>query len=125
MKRIFLRSLAVLMIACLFISTVSGVTVKEKSETFTEIVIVDIDDAQKEQQIIATLNGDNLISPMNLLCIFGHSISQGTAIETNHRYWATAPRCRQTTYRVDYCTRSGCDYMKLTQTSQVAIRCCA
>ena len=125
MKRVFLRSLAFLMIACLFILTVSGFTVKEKSETFTEIVIVDIDDAQKEQQIIATLNGDNLISPMNLLCIFGHSMSQGSSITTDHRYWATSPRCRETTHKVVYCTRSGCDYMVITQLTQMAIRCCA
>lgn len=125
MKRALLKSFAILMIICLFISTVSGFNVKEKSETFTEIVVIDVNDIQKEYQIIATLNGENLISPMNLLCIFGHSLSEGRAITTDHRYWATSPRCRETTHKVVYCTRSGCDYMVITQLTQMAIRCCA
>ena len=127
MKRVFLRSLAVLMIACMFILTGGGFVGNDvgDDEGFTEIVIVDVNCCEKEQQIIATLNGEDLISPRSILCLFGHSMAQGTAITIDHRFYATAPRCRQTRHRVDYCTRSSCNYMVLTQTSQSRIHCCA
>ena len=112
------------MVACMFVITSGGVTAIENEEGFTEIIIEGVECCEKEQQIIATLNGENLISPMSILCIFGHSMAQTTAITTEHRFFAASPRCRQTRHRVDYCTRSSCNYMILTQTSQRAIQCC-
>jgi hypothetical protein len=125
MRKAFLKPVAVFMIACMFVLMCGGFTTKEKDEVFTEIVIVGVDCCEKEQQITATLNGEILISPANILCIFGHSLSEGRAITTDHRFWVASPRCRQTVHRVVYCTRSGCNHMVLTQLSQSRIPCCA
>jgi len=130
MKRAFLRSVAALMIACMLVLTGGGFTMGEVAvdvainDGFTEI-IVDVDCCENEQQIIALLNGEELMTPMSILCIFGHSMAQTTAVTIEHRFWAASPRCRQTTHRVNYCTRSGCNHMVLTQLSQVRIHCCS
>jgi hypothetical protein len=50
------------------------------SDGFTEIIVEGVDCCQKEQQIIATLNGEVLISPASILCLFGHSMAQTTVI---------------------------------------------
>jgi len=125
MKRVFLKSVAALMVVCMFALMSGDVTAIETEEGFTEIIIEDVGCCEKEQQIIDTLNGENLISPMSLLCIFGHSTAQTIVIETNHRFYATSPRCRETVHRVVYCTRSSCNHMVLTQLSQGRIPCCS
>jgi hypothetical protein len=132
MRKVFLKSVAALMIACMFVLTFGGFTAREVAvevainEGFTEIIVDGVDCCEKEQQIIALLNGGELMSPMSILCIFGHSMAQTTAIEINHRFWATSPRCRETRYRVDYCTRSSCNHMVLTQIGTPArIPCCS
>jgi hypothetical protein len=131
MKRAFLRSVAALMVACMFVLTFGGFTMGEVAvdvainDGFTEIIVDGVECCEKEQQIIALLNGEELMSPMSILCIFGHSVAQTTAVEINHRFWAASPRCRQTTYRVNYCTRSGCNHMVLTQLTQSRIQCCS
>ena len=127
MRRALLRSVAALMVACMFILIGGGFTTREVelSDSFTEIIVNGVDDSQKEQQIIAALNGEILISPMNILCIFGHSTAKGTAIGTQHRYYSSAPRCLRTNYDVTYCTRSGCDYIVYTQTGQGRVHCCS
>ena len=51
----------------------------------------------------------------NLLCIFGdHLKEKGAILKTEHNYYTTAPRCKLTTYHVEYCTRGGCDYYAIT-----------
>jgi hypothetical protein len=127
MKRVFLRSVAALMVACMFVLTFGGFTMREiaKNDGFTEIIIDGVDCCEKEQQIIALLNGEELMSPMSILCILGHSMAQGTSTTIEHRFWAASPRCRETRHRVDYCTRSGCNHMVLTQISQFRIQCCS
>jgi hypothetical protein len=126
MKRAFLRSVAALMVSCMFVLTFGGFTTREvaKSESNTEIIVDGVECCEKEKQIIAALSGEELMSPMSILCLFGHSMATGTAIEINHRFWATSPRCRETTYRVNYCTRSSCNHIVYTQLSQRAITCC-
>jgi hypothetical protein len=123
MKKVFLRSLAVFMVACMFVLTGGGFTVA-KDEIFVEIVVEGDIAREKAQLIIATLNGEEIISPRSILCLIGHSMAQTTAIYTEHRVWPNAPRCRRTTYRVDYCTRSSCNYIVYTQTSVMAVHCC-
>jgi len=127
MNKAFLKSLAVFMVVCILVLTGGGFTVREVAinDGFTEIIVYDEIDCDKAQQIIATLNGDVLISPASVLCIFGHSMSQTTVIEINHRFWATSPRCRKTTHKVDFCTRNNCNYMVTTQLSQFRIQCCS
>jgi hypothetical protein len=84
-----------------------------------EIVVAGDIDNQKVQQIINAISGDSNgfigIAPSSIACIFGHSMAQTTATETTHRVWATSPRCRRITYRVDYCTRSSCSHIVYTQ----------
>jgi hypothetical protein len=124
MRKTFFKSLAVFMAACMFVMIGSGFTAGN-DEGFTEIVVEGVDCCQKEQQIIDAINGEELIAPMNILCLFGHSMAQGTAVITDHRFWATSPRCRQTTYRVNYCTRSSCNHIVYTQLTQSRIPCCS
>jgi hypothetical protein len=126
-KRIVLRALTSLMAVCLTVLSVGAVSVGENfifEYDQKEIVVSGNIDEQKAQMIAFTLNGEISITPYSILCIFGHSISQGTATETTHRQYATAPRCLRKTYRVDYCTRSSCNHAVYTLTAQSAIFCC-
>jgi hypothetical protein len=73
--------------------------------------------AEKAEQIVRVISETPdkiLIQPFNILCLFGHSIQTGTILQTEHNYYSTAPRCKETTYFVEYCTRSDCDYFKIT-----------
>ena len=54
--------------------------------------------------------GEETEPSRNLLCIFGHSTTMGGITVTEHNYYSTAPRCKETTAKIEYCTRSGCDY---------------
>jgi hypothetical protein len=118
------------MIAYMFVLTFGGFTMGEVAvevsinDGFTAIIVDGVECCEKEQQIIALLNGEELMTPMSIFCIFGHSMAQGTSRTIDHRFWSSSPRCRETIHRVDYCTRSSCNYMVLTQTSQRAITCC-
>jgi hypothetical protein len=112
-----------------FMAIQMGATVIAEDEVIIEIVVEAVDCCQKEKLIINALNGDDsgfqAIAPMSIFCLFGHSMAQTTSITTEHRYWAAAPRCRRTTHRVDYCTRSSCNYVVMTQLSQNRITCCS
>jgi D-aminopeptidase len=131
-RKRFLKSFAILM--ALFMAVQLGNLVSaETDNSFTEVVVNDVVDVQKAELIVNLIKGEELptsefigiVPTANILCLFGHSMAQGTATEINHRYWATSPRCRMTRYRVDYCTRSGCDYMVLTQLGlPSALVCC-
>jgi hypothetical protein len=73
---------------------------------------------EKAEQIVKSIYGipDDMIQPFSLLCLFGHSIQTGSITTTEHNYYSTAPRCRETVSYVDYCTRSGCDYFVIKST---------
>lgn len=130
-KRAFLKVVACFVAATMFVLVGGGFTFSDVNkcrfvlEDDAEIIFEGIDCEYTEQAIIATLNGEVLITPNNILCIFGHSISTGTARVIDHRWWAAAPRCRSTLFDVQYCTRSNCDWMVMTQRSQSRISCCA
>jgi hypothetical protein len=129
-KRMFRKSLAFLMVALMVIQ-LGGMSFSVSDEGYTEIIIVCDVDCDKSQLIIDLLNAEtstsafNGIAPASIFCLFGHSMAQTTAVEINHRFWATSPRCRQTTYRVDYCTRSSCNHLVATQLTQIRIICCS
>jgi len=134
-KRAFLKVVACFMAVCMSVLMFGGFTFSDRNVSSdepiagccgeSEIIFDDIDCEETMQLIIATLNGEILITPNSILCIFGHSISTGTARVIDHRVWTAAPRCRETTYRVQHCTRSGCNHMVLTQLTQFRIHCCA
>ena len=71
---------------------------------------------EKLEQIVKAIYGvDGETEPSrNLLCIFGHNKATGTITTTEHYYYSTYPRCKETNTRVEYCTRSGCDYFTTT-----------
>jgi hypothetical protein len=108
----------------MFILTGSGFVITRTEESFTKVVVEGVDDISKVQLIIDTINGKEIITPRNVLCIFGHSTSRGTAYGYNCKVYATAPRCVKITYAVTYCTRSSCDYVTYTQTGSARISCC-
>jgi polysaccharide pyruvyl transferase WcaK-like protein len=118
-REVFRKSLAVFMMVCIFVQTVSGVN------TTKDIVIDKGVDKEKSQLIIAVLNSEEVITSRSIFCLLGHSIAQTTARETTHRYWATSPRCRQITYRVNYCTRSSCNYVTYTVIEDARVPCCS
>jgi len=129
-KRMFRKSLAVLM-AVLMAIQLGGMSFAVDDEGYTEIIIDCGVDCEKAQLITDLLNGEmptsefQPISPSSILCLFGHAWAQTGAIEINHKYWQNPTRCRQTTYRVDYCTRSSCNHVVMTQLTQIAIICCS
>jgi hypothetical protein len=129
MKRKFSRSLAGIMAVCMFALMSSGFTFSEvRDEGYTEVTVCcEVDDATT-QAIIDTINGEKstyrVMTPRSILCIFGHNMVRTTAIEINHNFWSTSPRCRETIWRVDYCIRNNCSHMVMTQVSQLRITCC-
>ena len=122
-KRMFAKPIAILMAVCMVIQLNGVVTAESVSN---DIVVTGVTDEQKVQLITDTINGEILISPFGIACLFGHSTAKGIAYETNHCYYTTAPKCRRTTYDVTYCTRSSCNYIVYTQIGATArISCCA
>lgn len=60
-----------------------------------------------------------------LICdLFGHKIETGTTSTITHKVRTTAPRCLETYYNYEICSR--CDeYSVMTKTGSVYIPCCA
>ena len=80
--------------------------------------------AEKLEQIIKSMYGIPAEKPIekgNILCIFGHSKANGKVIATEHNYYSTAPRCRETISTVEYCTRNGCDYFAVNGCDYFAV----
>ena len=123
-RKMFSKFVAVVMAVCVFVGFSTSATGETRIFGTKEIVINGDVDKEKSQLIIDAINGEGIISPRNILCIFGHSLTRTTVVEINHRYYSTAPRCRRVTYDVTYCTRSGCGYINYTVISTVAIHCC-
>lgn len=130
-KRMLRKSLAMLMAVCMAIQ-MGSMSFAASDEGYVEIVVDCNGNCEKEQMVANIFSGETstsefvgIVPTANILCLFGHSWAEGRSIVIEHRYWATSPRCRQTTYRVDYCTRSGCDRLDLTQLTQIRISCCA
>ena len=125
-RKLIGRPLAILMAVCLLSQTVGAVeSTRESDRIQKDIVVSDGIDKEKAELIISAINGDEITTTRNILCIFGHSTARGSAQETIHRQYASAPRCLRNTYDVVYCTRSGCNYMTFTLISQLRINCCS
>jgi hypothetical protein len=83
--------------------------------------------AEKAEQFVKTIfaEPDALsIQRVNILCLFGHSIHAGRIITVEHNIYPSIPRCLETIYSVEYCTRSGCDYFVTTGQTSRRIGCC-
>jgi hypothetical protein len=88
-----------------------------------EIIVCGNVDSQKAKTISENINGEGEVTTRGLYCtLFGHTLARMVVIETTHKYYATAPRCREIEYDVVYCTR--CDYTVWTEISNLRISCC-
>lgn len=69
--------------------------------------------AEKAEQIVNAMFGisDGLTIQRFASCS-SHTIQTGTIKAVEHNYYSTAPRCKETISRVEYCTKSDCDYFK-------------
>lgn len=72
---------------------------------------------EKAAMIISswTTNPDEKIEiiPTGLLCLFGHSIQQDSITQTYHNVSSTSPRCKEIHKKIEYCSRSDCNYSKV------------
>lgn len=65
------------------------------------------------------------VSICGLSCsLFGHSLTTSSATETQHNAYSTSPKCLKKTYKVEYCTRSSCDYITKELISSVRTSAC-
>ena len=82
--------------------------------------------AEKAEQAVKTIYGISngaAVQPFSILCWFGHSTQTGMFTATEHNYYSTAPRCKQTISNVDVCTRSGCDYITVRSQTVSRVGC--
>ena len=82
--------------------------------------------AEKLEQIIKMMYGiyaNTESTSRSILCIFGHSIQTGGVCATEHNYYSTAPRCKETNIKVEYCTRNSCNYFITTGQSISRVGC--
>ena len=125
-KKMFRKSLVILMAVSLLVQLIGvSFATERRTDSYVDVVVDGNIDKEKAQLIIDTINGEDVVAPRSILCVFGHSLAQGTALETTHRYYSATPRCRQVTYRVNYCTRSSCNYITYTVIGENRIHCCA
>jgi hypothetical protein len=126
------RKKFLLMLIMVFISAVTLMTLQATAvsgETTLDNIEYSSEDipAEKLEQIVKSMYGISDEKPMekgNVLCIFGHSKATGTTKTIEHRYYSTAPKCKETFSHIDYCTRSGCDYYVIVGQSINRIVCC-
>ena len=123
-KKRFLKPFAVFM-AILMLASLATMSGAANNNTKPNIIIGDDVPADKVDLIIATINGEVLISPHSILCLIpGHNLATTTVRAVTCKVWATAPRCREVTYRITYCTRTGCNYAVSTIIGEFRIHCC-
>ena len=95
-----------------------------------EVIIEDVSISQAKMQFIADYiaeeshNTNEEVSPCGIACLFGHSITTTTAKETSHNAYSSSPKCLVNNYKVEYCTRSSCDYIKKDLTSSYRTASC-
>ena len=124
MKKRSKRILLLIMVFTLMLTTLPANAVSREARY--DSIEYSSEDIPKEklEQIFKAMNGISDSSeenPRSILCIFGHSKATGTIRTIEHRYWATAPRCRETISAFEYCTRNSCDYFIITRQNN----CCS
>lgn len=90
-----------------------------------EITLPNNIEAHKAELIAKRIAGitDDNITTMGIACLFGHDKAYAYATETEHYYYSTFPRCRKSSYQVEYCTRSSCDYCVYTLIDTTSAAC--
>jgi len=123
-KRLF--TLIVVIISASLITT-------SQAATISSLNIGDIDysyegeiSAGKAEQIVKSLFAlpdETAIRSFSIFCIFGHSIQTALIITTEHNFYTTVPRCKQTHSSVEYCTRDSCSYYRVTDERVIRVGC--
>ena len=83
--------------------------------------------AKKAEQLIESILVDASAATsqsFNIFCLFGHSIQTGTIKVTEHKYYADYPKCKVTTFYIEYCTRNGCEHFVTKNESVSRVGCC-
>ena len=63
------------------------------------------------------------VQPASLTCtLFGHDLVSEYVYSTDHKVRSTQPRCKQSTYVIDTCSR--CDYTDVERVGSEYIECC-
>lgn len=120
MRKHFKLALAGLVVMSMIFTPVIALSPQDslKNPIGGDIEVVILDEtipSEKADFIKAKLSGtaysnENVISPMSIFCLFGHSTSKATAIKTTHSYYSSSPRCKVETYNIEFCDRSSCGY---------------
>jgi len=121
----FLLLLMIAIIGTVILMTLQATAVSSDKLDIIEYSSEDIS-AEKLEQIVKSMCGisdEKSIEKGNVLCIFGHSKATGVIKTTEHNYYSTAPRCKETISNVEYCTRSGCDYFVTTGQTTFRVGC--
>ena len=123
-KSLLIAIVAFISVVVLMIQQVSAVSdVKIRSKEYFSVDIT----KEKLEMIVKSMNedSDNAETPRgNLLCaLVGHSKATGEITTIEHNYYSTAPKCRETISKIEYCTRSDCDYYVVTSQTINRLTC--
>mgnify|MGYP003294766026 CR=1 FL=1 len=74
-------------------------------------------------QRIAGIDSSSTQTARGLTCtLFGHDYEYTTVTKITHKYYSSAPRCLEETYRVGICSR--CDDSTQTLEASIRLYCC-
>jgi len=125
-KVILILAIIILITTSLTVFAYDGHEHDEKCECeYTEITYKDITEEKAQPIVNFILGHEDPLPPtrFNLLCIFGHNIKNAAIILTEHNYYPTQPKCKESTTIVEYCIRDGCDYFKILDEYSMPILC--
>ena len=123
-KVILILAIIILITTSLTVFAYDGHEHDEKCECeYTEITYKDITEEKARPIVNFILGYEDYPMRFNLLCIFGHKIELAGIILTEHNYYPMQPKCKETVTTVEYCTRDGCDYFKITDEYSYRIIC--
>lgn len=133
-----IKKISWILVACLMVCGISLGSSAAEIETHVfyyandkEVVVEGANLDYEEMQYIADFVANDIsdskdeTSICGLTCsLFGHSLTSSSATETQHNAYTTSPKCLKKTYKVNYCTRSSCDYITKELISSVRTSAC-
>lgn len=120
-------------VALLVCGTVLNTSASDTSATTfiyeeKEIIVENSDLSYDEKKVVADyvaeVAPESDVSTCGILCIFGHKLTTSTVTEITHNAYSTTPKCLQSIYQVESCTRDSCDYIEKTLISSRRISTC-
>ena len=127
-KNIFAILLAIALLTCTFAVPVSA---KEPTAKNTNVEIIIKDEVSEEtkakiERYFADGEpaADDGATTYGLTCtLFGHKLETSIVTTIKHKVRTTSPRCQETTYKYEACTR--CDYETSDHLKTSYIICCS